>query len=328
MTETVALKGVDIYVPEEFTGAVYECNYADTLIFSSFDPHELFEGAVIQDDSLKPTGYFCHVGQGPYEFSRAAAFCASDGSLNLIATTSGGQSIVKITDIKTPISWTYSPLDSIVQGLYFTSRNIVSDENYNILLAAAPLNSPKNIFAVINTNSKDFVPLDYWPDDGFDGNDFIKHRIYSDNSRLYSNSNGKYVFSTAINRNVFIFTIEKEHVNIERILYNNPFEYNPTADGLNFRGKPSAESLRLCADSSYIYILLTDSNRDGHKSNSFEDSRFGNIVEVYDWDGNLKKKYVLDTYCTGIYTYNDSSNLLLSSFDGNNNLKFIRYPID
>lgn len=100
-------------------------------------------------------------------------------------------------------------------------------------------------------------------------------------------------------------------------------------DGLNYKYNPTAEGLKLCASTKYIYILLTDSDINGKKANSFNDSGFGNTIEVYDWDGNLQNKYELDSFIGGITLNSKGKELIASTYDPETfSPKFIKYPID
>lgn len=327
--DTTKLTGAEIMLPEEFTGAMLEQINSDTLLFVSYDPKELFETAVIQNNNLTPTGNLGHKGNGPREFNRGAAFSTTDGGIGLIATTPGGCTVVKVNDKYNTASWDISPIDSLVSNLYFTRRNIVAVDSSTILLVGASLDNCHNIMSVIDMGSKEFRPLDYWPEDDFTGNDFVKYRVYSENSSLGTGPSGKYAYAAGYNRNAFIFTVDGDHVNIIREIYKSPISYTQTSDGLNMKYNLNADGLKMYANKSGIYILLTDSDLNGKKADSSDNSGFGNIVEVYDWEGNLSKKYELDEFGGDITVYPDGSALILSSlYPDSMSPKFIRYQLD
>lgn len=78
-----------------------------------------------------------------------------------------------------------------------------------------------------------------------------------------------------------------------------------------------------------IYVLLVDKNSKGEKAANWRESDSGNEIMVYDWDGNVKTKFVLDMVGTDLKVADDNKTLYLFSDNPNNGEKDVyAYSID
>ena len=167
--------------------------------------------------------------------------------------------------------------------------------------------------------------MEYWPEDGVNVPDIVKTSIYTAYSELYTNGKGRFLFNGGRERYSFIFTIDKEKVNVVKELYKVYSDYK--ADGNNYVTlSRNFEELRVAANEENIFLLLVDSDPDGrcYGKLPIEDFSFhiyGNAVELYDWDGNKKKILYLDHYGQRIFLSADGKKLYLFSDDC-----FLRYP--
>lgn len=303
------ISGTQILIPEDFEGGSCRFIFGDTLTFWSHNPQYLYSLAMLKGDSIISLGNVCKRGQGPRECTFASMFTDKDRNLFSITSFSGNRAVINRHSatsadfIGNPIS-----IDSIVRMIKCGDLSIIPLSNNRILFIGGDINDLKQIFSIIDIQNKKLIPLDYWPDDGFRGNDFIKSNIYSDNAQLFTNYNGKYVYCTGPNRNAFIFTLDGQHVNIEKTLFDNPIKYEAASDGINYKYDPDPERLRMKATPDAIYFLMIDKDARGADAKSYAKSNYGDIVLKYDWNGNLQNKYRLDRVVFNInVTDNDST---------------------
>ena len=107
-------------------------------------------------------------------------------------------------------------------------------------------------------------------------------------------------------RFAFIFTIEGRSVKVLKELYSELPNYECQNDR-NYRiNKRSGNGLFIDATSKYIYALLSKQEI----VNNFFYS-FGNTIEVYDWNGTLKKTLILDKQGQYIKVSDDNNTLYL-----------------
>ena len=209
-----------------------------------------------------------------------------------------------------------SNLDSLV----FMGSNFcrVSDST---LLAPCTASYPdkgmafNHIFSIIDYKNRTCTPLKFWPNDGYDISDLVKHTIYAQGTRVYSNYKGRYIAFFHEGRNLMQFSINGDSIQDIRYIYYTPIDYN-TKDGYN----PMSHSLRTeelsCQTTSdKILILLKDRNKYGKKIRIEDYTRkllCGNTIEMYDWEGGQQKKIIkLDHLGNRIMLSDDNKTLYL-----------------
>lgn len=69
--------------------------------------------------------------------------------------------------------------------------------------------------------------------------------------------------------------------------------------------------IRPVTNASHIYMLHCRKAADGTVAEKFQDLRGGNEVEVFDWDGNLVRRYELDRLGYNIYVNQGDKDLYL-----------------
>ena len=205
------------------------------------------------------------------------------------------------------------------------SNVFVSASDSTILIAGTPKEDYRHIFSIMDYKNQKVYPLEYWPEDGVNVPDIVKTSIYTAYSGLYTNGKGRFLFNGGRERYSFIFTIDKEKVNVVKELYKVYSDYK--ADGDNYVTlSRNSEELRVAANEENIFLLLVDSDPDGRcfgklPIEDFSFHIYGNAVELYDWDGNKKRILYLDHYGQRIFLSADGKKLYLFSDDC-----FLRYP--
>lgn len=314
--ETEEITGTQILADDNFEGGTCRFFSGDTLVFWCDNPQYIYTFAMLRGDSIISLGNVCKRGQGPRECTFASMFTDREGKLFSITSFSGAMASINRHSAATA-SFIGEPvyLDSIVRRIKCSDLSIVPLSEDSIFFIGGDYNNLHQIFSLLDIRNKKLTALDYWPEDGFRGNDFIKSNIYSDNAQLFTNYNGKYVYCTGLNRNAFIFTINGQHVNIEKTLFDNPIKYEAALDGINYKSDPEPESLRMKATPHAIYFLMIDKDVRGADAKSSATSNYGDIVLKYDWEGNLMNKYKLDRVAFGINVADNDSTLYCQTED-------------
>ena len=171
---------------------------------------------------------------------------------------------------------------------------------------------------IVNFRNQKLTPLNYWPDDNSPCEGLAKHSVYTDNSNIFWNRNDRFLYVCGEGNFAFIFTIMGNSVNVRKELYSLRPDYEYMGDDrigrMNYtmRKRP-ARGFRVDANDNHIYVFLIEKDKDGNRAQKHRTSVCGNILEVYDWDGNLEKKIELDHLGHNIKVTEDDRLLYLFS---------------
>ena len=282
----------------------------------------------LTDTGLAKEEHFAKKGDGENEFSPYAKY--AKGPSNSILTLnyeSGGHFIKEmvvipntksVADVRNFSAWKRYDL-SRLRTFHDFSNVFVSASDSTILIAGTPNEDYRHIFSIMDYKNQKVYPLEYWPEDGVDVPDIVKTSIYTAYSELYTNGKGRFLFNGGREMYSFIFTIDKDKVNVVKELYKVYSDYK--AEGNNYVTlSRNSEELRVAANEENIFLLLVDSDPDGrcYGKLPIEDFSFyiyGNAVELYDWDGNKKRILYLDHYGQRIFLSADGKKLYLFSDD-------------
>lgn len=221
-----------------------------------------------------------------------------------------------IADINNRTSWKVFDL-STIPNLKFRSSNFALMPNNKILLGGAPIDNWNHILTIVDYKNNKLIPLDYWPNDGIDTvNAYVKNSVYTDNSQVFTNGCDRYLYKMRERRFAFIFTIDGDKVNILKYLYSDYPKYK--SDGMNKQMLEfSSEEIRCSTTNEIISLLLLDSDKNGAKLKKIYlrgENRpwsYGNVVELYDWNGNKRNVIYLDHYGQKILLSDDGRKLYL-----------------
>jgi hypothetical protein len=259
---------------------------------------------VIKGDSLNVYDRFLTKGNGPYEVNvfasvynketQTLSFFENQGTL-----TKGYQVDMKtkngIHDKSTWRIFDFSPISDLCIGHSFV---YVSD---TLLLSIGGRFYSKELLTLINLNNcKLTYPLDFWPDDGFEENNVVKQGVYSNSARVFKNTKlNKYLYVAGMGKYMEIFSIEDKQITHRLPICKIYPQYKAAADGLNYRtGEEEVNrGFYVYTTDSLIYAGPVEYTLEMLRSGqSFEgyDLYYGKIINVYDWNGNLIKRYETD----------------------------------
>ena len=298
------------------------------IIASDFDNYYCTE---LTDTELTKQEFLAKKGEGNNDFSSFTRFAkGQDNSILALSETGGvGVELKEMivfpnsknhADMANPLLWKRYDLSQL-KGFHSNSHCFVSLPDSKILIAGTPKDDARHILSVIDYKKQVVIPLNYWPEDGIDVPDIVKSTVYTSYSDLYGNGKGRFIYRADKNRYSFIFSIDKDNnINVVKDLYKEYSNYT-VEYGTNPRTlSRNTEELRIATNKDNIYVLLVDSDPEGHiygKLPLEEYSLFiyGNSVELYDWDGNKKKILYLDHYGQRIMSSEDGKRLYLFSDD-------------
>ena len=154
--------------------------------------------------------------------------------------------------------------------------------------------------------------LDFWPQDKFAGDSLSKHSVYTDNSRIFK-SKDRFLYLCGWERYAFIFSIDKNKVEVKNELFSVKPEYKEAPDGNYELLKNSGKRLAIDVDENAIYVLMIEKNLYGKTPKNYMESQYGNEIQVYDWDGNPIRRIALDKVGSSIKISADKKKLYLFS---------------
>lgn len=182
--------------------------------------------------------------------------------------------------------------------LGFTGGSYVALSDTTILSRGMFKDDLKRVYSIIDIKNQKLTPIDYCPKSKDLSDEEICMRFLTGN--ILGNGKDKMLYYNECAKFAFIFNVEGTKVNILKDLYS--YTFVPT--------RPT-ESLGCCANSERIYLLVRDTNIKGEKCNENDLYRYGNTIEVYDWDGVKHQVIHLDNYYQEIMLSGDGNTLFL-----------------
>lgn len=296
------------------------CLVGNIAILREFQGEQNYYARIFDDKNSKPELLF-KMGHGHNEFSLLSFGISADKSLLLLDETLGAKpvslTVISKTDsienIKKQDNWRRYDLTKLPPFRYL-AKCFCSLSDSTILVPGAPFDYLGSILSVIDFKNCKAYPLEFWPDDGMEIETMVKHAVYTDNSSVLGNGKGRYLYQCRDERFAFIFSIENNKVNVIKNLHAVYPDYK-TEDGLNYKMKSRRpESLMCAVNDKYVYILLTEFDKEGNKLDEWRSDLYGNRVEVYDWDGNKIKEIHLDHYGQRIMLSEDKIHLFTDEY--------------
>lgn len=277
-------------------------------------------GGKLSGDMLSLSEKILNVGHGHNEFQNVAFVKGKDNSLYILNRPGFiPQSVTCVTkpnslgDVKDTEKWRRYDLRDL-PALYNFSDYNVSISDSTLLILGSPTTYIGHIMSILDFKNQKIQPLDFWPGDNIECDSTAKYMLYAQYGKIMKNGKGKYAYMFAGERYLFVFSIEGEHVNVIKTLYETYPKYEAIGKNSILKGTRS-EGIQCDGSSENLYVLLTDSDKDGGKKHENKSSLYGKTVEVYDWDGNIQKIIHLDKYGTRIMVSDDNNTLYLFAMD-------------
>lgn len=304
------------------------CMVGNIVISKELYGEKNYYANVIGDGKSSKPELLFRKGHGHNEFTSLTYGRSADKSLLLLDETLSAKpvsmtvisEIDSIYNIKKQDKWKRYDLTKL-PPFRIAAKSFCSLSDSTFLTPGAPYDHLGSIFSVIDYKNCKAFPLEFWPDDGMEIETMVKHAVYTNNSLVLGNGNGRYCYQCGEERFVFIFSIDNNKVKVIKNLYTVYPDYI-SEDGKNYRMKSRRPETLACAvNKNYIYILLKEFDKKGNKRDEWRPDLYGNIVEVYDWDGNKQKEIRLDHYGQRIMLSEDNKIHLFTDDYYDDNMK-------
>ena len=278
------LTGKELYLPEDFTGAMPMASYEDTLVMHSYDRAYNLQIGILNDSSMTVIDAVKR-GEAPDEMLDCAASYDKDGSLYILDTTGGiiGNLFTFSNNRLIPVS---QLADSVrLKRIRYSSYAFAVDSTANIVFAGDDTENPNTILSEANYKKGTVSSLDFWPKDSFIGDPYTKLVLYSNTATVSTNGDGLYVYAQFPEPYMFIFSIENGKAIPKHWIYDTEIKYSQKENELNYKLDVSPHCIRTWATTEYIYVLHIDKDTEGQVAGNYAESQFGNIIDIFDWNG-------------------------------------------
>ncbi len=270
----------------------------------------------IDGDSLRSIAYFTRIGQGPKEFVEMELTPGPDSTLYAMNGSFGYPiSVIRIPFHPIPKAdmsdWEEFRIDSLkfISGVPWV---VISDST--ALVNSSTFESD-NLFSILDFKNSTVKEIPWTPDDGVKmDNLHAKQMVYSNNAHLFRNGD-RLFFMSGAGAYACIFTLDGEGIKIEKTLYEIYPEYELAPDGLNHSIKGNTIRKDAAASAENIYILDFDRDMNGEIPEDNWDASIGNMVHVYDWDGNHVRDLRLDRDVFMIFASGDGKYLYARAYN-------------
>jgi hypothetical protein len=261
----------------------------------------------ISNDSLISVRKFLNFGIGPYEMynvfgnvydkeAQELSFFENNGKLNRGYVVP----IDSVGNIYNMSSWKIYNFNKINNYHFGEAFSYISD---SLLLAVGGKFNNPVLLSIINLNDqKTVIDLPFWPDDGFDKNNFVKQSVYINNARIFKNkSMQKYLYVSGEGKYMEIFKINNNcQINDRIAIYKIFPEYKVQKDNMNYSIDPNFihRGFRVFVTDSLIYakpVEFTSKMLRTHETYKGYHCAYNDIINVFDWNGHFIKRYELDT---------------------------------
>ena len=305
------------------------------------DNYTKFYCSELTDNELTKEELFVKMGDGDNELGFFDRFAKRPDN-SIVTMNFAGNHIVTLKDIvvipnsksladmKNFSSWKRYDL-SRIEKFIFNFDKFYSLSDSTILMCSAPFNDCKHLFSIMDYKNQKIIPLDFWPEDGVNVSDRVKLSVYTNYSEVYGNGKGHFLYKCGRSeRYSFVFTIDNDNkVNVVKDLYKVYPDYKARDEWNAMLLSPLSEELRVAADDNNICMLRVDSDPEGKfygkmSLENYSPHIYGNVVELFDWDGNKKNVLYLDHYGQRIFLSDDGKKLYL--FSDNNHLNTPKEP--
>ena len=304
--ETIVLQGVDIKTndPNLATGGFLGMH--DSIMYmQSFKMDTFINAYRLKNDSLILSCRFLNRGQGPYEIGNIFSdlYDKKSGTISFFENdamlTKGYVIDLNIENgISNKESWKLLDFSEEEGYTFGQSFVYISD---SLLLAIGGKIDNKEILSIIHLDNPEIVtPLELWPDDGFEGSNLTKQHVYKANAKLFKNyTSNKYLYVCKLGKYMEIFRIENNKMADRQPVCELFPEYEMSEIAYYLTKKDETNrGFHVYTTDSLIYAspieFSIDQYRAGETYKGY-DLYYNENVYVFDWDGNLIKKYELDT---------------------------------
>lgn len=305
----IKLKGEVLCCDSTLWGVNFVAKVGNHIIMQSQHANPLFWVYELNKNRLLEKGSFLNNGEGPFEMIYPNALYDQKRNDLLVYDFAGGLksmysiNLDTITNLYNTATWKQLPLPEIKSCYLGPSLFMMNDSG--LIILGSHFNS-ENLYSYIDLSKKDFYELNYkYPtnDGTFKMPPVVKQSVYMDATISKHPFLDKFVYACGSGRYAEIINYTDSTLQSSISLFNIYPQYT-TKDGLNRSyNNDCLRGMQVKTTENAIYILQLPLTKEDVRNqvqykgypNYYNDELF-----VFDWEGCLIKKYILDT---PIYSY-------------------------
>lgn len=278
------------------------------LVFPTWKSEYLYDVFQMKGDSLLFKDKLISRGQGPYELTVSEeTYDAVSGRFVIYDCNIGKGFLIEADSIGKMTDYTrWKPLEKLHNEVYVSKMVIETDST---VITAFMKDGFETFLGRYNLNTgKHSMLYGLWPDDGFDGSDYVKQTVYANGSLLKCPDRNLFLVSSQKGQYAEIFRIEQNRIIPVSKLFDLYPRYKVADDGLNVRyARDNMRGLDICVTSDFIYVMFNKGTMEEYAQDieNSDSYNYKNDVFVYDWDGTLKRRFKLDYNILTLYVDND-----------------------
>lgn len=308
--QVIRIEGVKMSIGD--SQSLFRLHYAsDTLVVASTFSGSTFLSA-IRPGEKPETHAFVKKGRGPGEAIYCSICVEGDSIYVLSGNPYGivGYITIPLSGIKESNTWKRVSFEEELSFASGTGISMISSGRMSIL--GSPFRDP-GIISILNMNAGEINVLPYWPDDGIESDASAKSMMYVRGEANVFCRGGKICYVCGEGRYAVILD---DNGNILNELYSEYPQYRVKQHGKISSPERLPEckmGFRSFATEERIYLSPLEYKRigkridpDNYKGYPHD---YTDIVEIYDWEGNLLKKIQVDVPFCGYYVSEDDSAL-------------------
>lgn len=297
---TMILKGTVMTTDSLFNGSYFYNMQGEYLIMRSYDKDSLIQILEVDDTRLNTRRSMMSKGQGPFDVQYCSVY-VQDSTITVLDFNSSIQKCFEMDYISAKLPFVERcrqiPLSNELKKIYTFGSSEFVVVNDSCFLVLGGRQGHKEFMSLYFLNTGKVIPLDCWPDDGFEADDRIKQSVYFDNSHLFkSRKQNRYLYNSGNGQILLLFDIDENGMtNLRHICCNYP-QYKIREDGINFKMIYPTEDSKRCLDVAtterFIYVKTSPHNYPKeYKGYPFY---YGDNITVYDWEGKKVNEFETD----------------------------------
>ncbi|ADV43348.1 BF3164 family lipoprotein [Bacteroides helcogenes] len=321
-SRVVNLEATLLSVDTAILGSKLAVLSSDILLLSTVNHSPVYDVCRIRKDSIIKIGSFMSIGEGPYEMNLSTCFI-SEESNNLYVYS---QDYRKMFVIPFPLSenllntdnWEELKVPSVKNCFWsygYSAIQIVSDSSF---LSVGGSYEDANVLSLIQVGkSVEKVNGFSYPENESDIPNIVKRQVYNESHLVKRPFVNQYAIVGDRADYLGIFNFEnKQVVNLHFVKKNFP-KYVAMQDGMNVSYDPeNSNGYRANATSHFIYLLSSPFKTMNEWGNAIDykgyPSSYRDRIEVYDWDGNYVKTFVLNMP-VGSFNVSENDSIILAN---------------
>lgn len=293
----VQLKGTVLQSDSLLLGHKIVAMVDSHLVVPTWKSDYLYDVYEMRGDSILLKDRLIQRGQGPYELTVSEEMYDVVSNRLVIYDCNVGKGFLLEGDsIEEMMDYTrWKSLGKFHSEVYISKMVIETDSTVVTTFMQGGFES---FLGRYNLNTgKHSILYGLWPDDGFDGSDYVKQKVYANGSLLKCPNKNLFLVSAQMGQYAEIFKIEQDSIVPISKLFDLYPQYGVDDDGLNVRyAKNNMRGLDISVTSDFIYVMPDKGTIEEYVQNiqNSDSYNYTDDVFVYDWNGELRRRFKLD----------------------------------